>query len=385
MNWRIIGLISIVALIVSIAPLASIPIIASGDQESQDSEVASDIIVGNGTMNLTVPVISVDDALNLAYMMRNITYELFMWEINHNVSVANVTLNLGDKFLDKALELKDNASRRAVVFAVVAAIHYGHAPSFANPVLARVIYSSLGENNTVTDRTVNAVITASNELKSILLNATNYAESKNFNTTLTYYWISKGDNLTSLAQQYLGEGNVTTAFRHAIAGYKAYIRAYSTLVKTVFTQYLRDLGIIRGRSFIPPGLLDKLPLELRSEIKARVENGEIKSIRDVVGEVRKEIQNRTEMWKEREYVQIANILASALVKLSKHPALTRVMMGKQLRDYCYELVKEVASRTNATGLQLLQLSLQELQNRVQGGLNIQQEFQGSVVKIRMKH
>jgi len=380
----LIGLLALTALIVGMLPIASIQIYAD-EQASRGPDGSEDVVVGNGEMNLTIPAVRFEEAVNLAYTIRNLTYELFQWEIGYNVTAANVTLNLGDRFLERALELKDNNTRRAIVFAVVAAIHYGHAPAFTHPVLARVVYGNLGENNTITAGTVNAILSASSRLKSILLNAVDYASSNNYNTTLVTNIISKGDNLTQTAQQYLDEGNTTLAFRYAVAGYRTYVRAYSTLVKTVFAQYLKSLDLIKPKKpWIPIGLLEKLPAEVRSEIKARIESGELKSIRDVVGEVRKEIQARMEIRKEMEYRQIANIMASALVRLSDHPVLTRLLLGKQLRDYCYEIVKEVAQRTNATGLQLLQLSLQELQNRLGNqGLNIQGEFQGNVIKVRV--
>ncbi|ADV65364.1 hypothetical protein [Desulfurococcus mucosus] len=372
MDVRILGLIALVALLLPTASLV-VPVAVAGDSD----EVVE---AGEGTVNITVPVLSFEDALNLAYTVRNLTYELFQWEISRNVTAANVTLTVGDRFLARALELKDNATRKATVFAVVAAIHYGHAPAFAHPVLARVVKGSLGENGTVTADTVNAVLSASSELKSILLNAVGYAESKGYNTTLAEAWIARGDNATATAQQLLAAGNVTAGFRHAVAGYRMYVKAYSVLVKTVFAQFLRDLGIVRAKAFLPPGLIDKLPVELRSELKARIEKGEVKSIRDVVGEVRKEIQLRAEERREREYRQVASIMAAALAKLSRSLPLH----GRQLYDFCYDIVRDVASRTNATGLQLLQLSLQELQGKL-SNLNIQQEFQSSVVKIRVKH
>jgi len=376
----LIGLLALTALVVGMLPIESLQIYAD-EQASTGS--AEDVVVGNGEMNLTIPAVRFEEAVNLAYTIRNITYELFQWEIGYNVTAANVTLNLGDRFLERALELKDNNTWRATVFAVVAAIHYGHAPAFANPVLARVIHENLGENDTITNVTVNAVLSASSQLKSILLSAVDYASSNNYNTTLVTNMISKGDNLTQTAQQYLDEGNTTLAFRYAVAGYRMYARAYSELVKIVFAQYLRSLDLIKPKKpWIPIGLLEKLPAEVRSEIKARIEKGELKSIRDVVGEVKKEVQARIEERREEEYQQVANIMASALEKLSNHPALK----GMKLRDYCYQIVKDVAQRTNATGLQLLQLSLQELQNRLGNqGLNIQGEFQGNVIKVKAGH
>jgi len=378
----LIGLLALTALIVGMLPIASLQIYAD-EQASTGSGGSEDVVVGDGEMNLTIPAVRFEEAVNLAYTIRNITYELFQWEIGYNVTAANVTLNLGDKFLERALELKDNNTWRATVYAVVAAIHYGHAPAFANPVLARVIHENLGENDTITNVTVYAVLSASSQLKSILLKAVDYASSNNYNTTLVTNIISRGDNLTQTAQQYLDEGNTTLAFRYAVAGYRTYERAYSELVKSVFIQYLRSLDLIKPKKpWIPIGLLEKLPPEVRSEIKARIESGELKSIKDVVGEVKKEVQARIEERKEAEYSQIANIMASALERLSNNLALK----GMKLRDYCYQIVKEVAQKTNATGLQLLQLSLQELQNRLGSqGLNIQGEFQGNVIKVRAGH
>jgi len=372
-------------IVLSVIVLGIIPIMAPiyADTTVYRAPDDNDIIVGNGEMNLTIPTIDFDKALNLAYTIRNLTYNLFQWEIEHNVTVANVTLNKGDKFLDRAIELKDNNTRKAIVFAIVATIQYSHATAYTHSVLAKVVYDNMGANNTITEDTVRAVLSISSELRSILENAVEYASNNNYNTTAVINIISKGDNLTQTAEQYLNEGNITLAFRTAVAGYRRYTEAYSELVRTVIIQYLRSIDLIKPkRIWIPVGLLDKLPQDIKGEILAKINSGELKSMKNVIDAVKSSIQRRIEERREAEYRQIANIMASTLVRFSNHPALK----GTMLRDYCYQIVKEVAQRTNATGIQLLQLSLQELQNRLGSqGLNIQGEIRNNIITIRTGH
>lgn len=350
-------------------------------------EVEDEVEAGNGTVDLVIPLVNLSRAIDLAYTMRNITYELFQWELEHNITVANVTLNLGDKFLERALNLSEsNATRRAATFAIVAAIHYGHAPAFAHIVLAKVIKSNLGENYTITPNTINAIVQAASELKSILLNAVNYTSGKDINTSPVALWIERGDEKIAEAQQYLNESSLKEAFKHAVSGYESYVKAYSTLVKTVFIYYVKYEQVFKPKPLpVMKGLIEKLPAEIRAEIEARIQRGEVKEVKDIVKEYTKEVRSRIEERRREEAKVIAEIVSKALDKLSEHPGFKKMFKERELKEYILKLAEEIHSRTNATGLQLLQQVLEELQNRLQQsgghGLNIREEFSRSVYNI----
>ncbi|MEM0368251.1 MAG: hypothetical protein QXN57_02275 [Desulfurococcaceae archaeon] len=254
-------------------------------------------------LNLTV-----NSALELAYTVRNITYELFQWEIKYNVTAAKIQLSLGEGFLEKSLNTSKNTPRNAVVYAFVAAIHYSHAPALANPVLGRVIHDNLGENNTITEQTVRAVNSTAYELRDLLVSAINYAKNSGYNTSLPEFLLSKGDERLSEAETYLDQGNVTCAFRVAVSAYRTYVRAYGVLVRSVIVQFLeKQINIQLSTSKLVEvkesqvkNLLNVLPLQIREVIKEKVEKGELKNLSDVVEYVKKESIRVREQLMERE-------------------------------------------------------------------------------------
>ncbi|MEM4582932.1 MAG: hypothetical protein QXD50_03635 [Desulfurococcaceae archaeon] len=251
-------------------------------------------------LNLTV-----NSALELAYTVRNITYELFQWEIKYNVTAAKIQLRLGDEFLEKSL---NTTTKNAIVYAFVATIHYSHAPALANPVLGRVIHDNLGENNTVTEQTVRAVNSTAYELRDLLVSAINYAKNSGYNTSLPEFLLSKGDERLSEAETYLDQGNVTCAFRVAVSAYRTYVRAYGELVRSVIVQFLeKQINIqlltsklVEVKESSAKKLLNALPLQIREVIKEKVEKGELKNLSDVVEYVKKESIRVREQLMERE-------------------------------------------------------------------------------------
>lgn len=365
MAWKWLGIFTIAFILA--ASVGVFPAIVQASSEDN----AEEIVVGNGTAVLVKPALSFEDALSLAYLMRNLTYDLFQWEISKGIVAANVTLNKGDLFLDRAIEMKDNNTRRATTFAFVAAIHYSHAPAFANPVLGKTIAPILNETGNVTPEVVNAVISLYNELEALFLSSSQYAEGQGYNTTFAKALYNVSKQFISNATSQLEAGNVTTAFRLSVAGYRHLVRAYAELVRSVFVQYLVDRNLITPSQPIFKGIvkgiekaLERLPAEIRERLRARVENGEIKSVKDIIGEVRKEVQQRQEIMKENEYRFIAGILTRIATKYSGHPAMARLFRGP-IYDYMYDLVREVANKTGAHGPQLLDECLHELQNRAQ--------------------
>ncbi|MEM4977252.1 MAG: hypothetical protein QXT64_08015, partial [Desulfurococcaceae archaeon] len=209
-----------------------VPLVVAAEEEPP-RELPELVTVRGGWARFKPIVLNYTVAVELAYVIRNLTYDLYEWEVSYNVKAAEVLLGKADNFLSRALELGETAPRRAAVFAFLAAVHYSHAPALANPVLGRVIDENLGENYTVTEQTVEAVVKVSGELREILVNAIEKAEEYGVNTTLAEKLLALGDARIENATRLLTEGDVELAFRYAVSGYRAYVRAYHVLVRTV--------------------------------------------------------------------------------------------------------------------------------------------------------
>lgn len=272
--------------------LISIPSTAEGSPSIDKPEI---VFEGNwGVLNTeTVSDIGFDQMIDLAYTIRNLTYSLFLWESNYDVKSAIVQLELGDAFLQRALNTSGVAPKKAVVYGFVASIHYSHAPALANAVLGRVITSNLGENNTVIPQTVEAGINVSEDLREILVDAIKYAETNGYNTSLTWEILATGDQKISSAKQLLEDGNITLAFKYAVVGFRTYVRAYHSLMILTFKQFTKRETITSAalQCREPPirYILDKLPLRVREMFRARVESGEIKEL----GQIIHELENTT--------------------------------------------------------------------------------------------
>jgi len=309
--------------VVVIALLTAIlvsPVLAVAQTEPR-YQYPEPLVSVSGIYRMRTLVLDVDKAIDLAYTIRNLTYDLFQWEIRYNVTAARIQLERGDWFLNKSLELKDTAPRRAVVFALVATMHYSHAPALANSVLGRVIRANLGENYTITDKTVQAVINVSRELKELLLGAITYAQDKGVNTTLVEVVMELGDEKISNATSLLESGNVTEAFKYAVSGYRMYVRAYHLLVRLTILKYLRDVigeeptkGLLEEGVPVAKVAVEKLPDWVKEHVKTRVEKGEIKSLREIADELTNKTMSIREQIREKERENLENAIKRILDK-----------------------------------------------------------------------
>lgn len=342
------------------------PIISFAETQTPEPRDEVPEVPVAGVFKLKLPVIltlSVDKAIELAYTIRNLTYDLFQWEIKYNVTAAKIQLERGDVFLNKSLELKDTSPKRAIVFAFVAAIHYSHAPALANPVLGKVIKNNLGENNTITEQTVQVVINTSRELREILLNATEYAKSINVNTTLIEALIVKGDEKITNATSLLESGNITDAFRYAVSGYRLYVRAYHLLVKATFAKYIKELveesfSNILVEEKVPPAkiAIEKLPGWIREQVKVKIERGEIKNLNETIKELSEKVNVIKEQVEIREKENL-KIIVKRILERAKVPA--GVISDKELE----EIIENLWSK-GVRGLDLARQVLQGVREKV---------------------
>ena len=307
---------------------------------------------------------SFEDVLKLAYTIRNITYPLYEWEIEHNITAANVSLRLGDRFLERALNVSSEHPRLAAVYAFVAAIHYAHAPAYANPVLGRVIRSNLGENNTITENTVNAVINTSRELRSILVRAIDYAKNNGYNTTISEKIMNWADERLDNATKELESGNITCAFHLAVSAYHRYVKAYSILVKTVFADFIKSQVenitsiLVEKRAPISKRVLDALPVRIREMVREKLEAGEYKTIKDIVGHVKKETKRIMEQVWKREKEQLKNAIKNRVGEIKKR--FPRVNIGDQDIDDIVEQYYSMGYR----GIDLARAVIRAIEERL---------------------
>lgn len=355
----------VVALVIVLLLAPAVSLAETQTPEPRD-EIPEPLVAG--IYGLRLPIIlslGVDKAIELAYAIRNLTHDLFQWEISYNITAAKVQLARGDASLNISLELKDTAPKRAAVYAFVAAVHYSHAPALANPVLGRVIRANLGENNTITEQTVQAVINVSQELRGILSDALEYAESINVNTTLAEILLAKGDEKIANATSLLEAGNVTVAFRYAVSGYRLYVRAYHLLVKMTFAKYIKELieenfsGVLAEEKISAAKIaVEKLPGWVREHVKVKIEKGEIKSFSEVVKELsEKAVAIREQLrMREKENLKIA---VKRILEREKVPGEIAKIIEQELGE-----IIEKLHRGGVRGLDLAQQILQVLRERV---------------------
>lgn len=175
----------------------------------------------------------------------------------------------------------------------------------------------------------------------------------------------------------MSQGNVTGAFAYSVIGYRSYVKAYSLLVKEAYAQSIKIAlsdnvasSVIKRveKPWLPSGLVDKLPEEIRETIRKRLENATSKGLGEIIDKVREEVEARIEERSRKEL----EIVASILEKTINQTALKEMVKDESLREFCGELIIEIRSKTNTTGLQLLRDSLNELQHRLrERGIDIQ--------------
>jgi Arc/MetJ-type ribon-helix-helix transcriptional regulator len=352
------------------APIATLAI-AQQETVTPTSEPDRDMpifVVSGGWGRLKVGFlfnISYEEALNLSYIVRNLTYDLFEWEIGYNISAAEVQLKQGDKFLNKSLVVSSESPREAAVYAFVAAIHYSHAPALANPVLGRVIHENLGENNTITEETVRAVNETAYELRVHLLNAVSYARGLGYNTTVAESLLGNGDEKLREAEELLSQGNVTCAFRSAVSAYRIYVRAFGVLVKTVIAQFMREqvkpLTAVVIEVKEPPArkLFNVLPVQIRDMIRERVEKGELKSMGEIIKVIKDEAMKIREQLREREKENLKIAVKNMVGNLKKE------FRNINVSDEDLDKLVEKYYAQGYRGIDLAKKVLTELANRLQ--------------------
>ena len=210
--------------------------------------------------------VTFEELLNLAYMVRNETYPLLDWAIEHNSTIAVRIKARGDWFFEKAMEYRDIDERFAKAALVVAIITYSGAPVSAYQVLVITIRENRGENGTITNETVLAIHEIAGELRELVMNARDYALENN--VSLPYIvegLILRGDYRLELSLQKLEENRTGLAFALAITGYTDYTKAYGIIVRSTIIDFIREHGANIRNFEIEVGMINE------NEIRNRIE------------------------------------------------------------------------------------------------------------------
>jgi len=258
LNLKILSL-TIVALLIAsmVAPLT----LAYAEDVSEDAP-DQPVVERRGFLeNVTF-----EELLDLAYMIRNETYPLLDWAIEHNSTIAVKIKTRGDWFFEKAMEYRDIDERFAKAALVMAIITYSGAPVSAYQVLVITIRENRGENGTITNETVLAIHEIAGELRELVMNARDYALENN--VSLPYIvegLILRGDYRLELSLQKLEENKTRLAFALAIAGYTDYTKAYGIIVRSTIIDFIREHGANIRDFEIEIGMINE------NEVRNRVE------------------------------------------------------------------------------------------------------------------
>ena len=353
--------------------------------------------------------LSYDKAILLAYNVRNVSYPIIEWGIKYNVSIARTILRTGDYFLNLSKREASMNKTTAAVHAVVAAIHYSHAPIIAYPILSISLKQYAQQYNHSFTLVIKCIINKSIELKQILLEAKKiyveqgYTLPPDFMNKTTY--IEQQINSTI---KLLEENNTVYAYRQAMRTYHDLIVLYGELIKGVFAEALginpkehvserllvkkvpvRELDIV----------LNKLPEHIREKIAEKITNKEHVCWKEFEKTMLKVTSEYREKVKEKIIGNVVGMIVSVIIKASQLQNETgkairewriqnQLMNTIRLRKYVGDLVKNVTKNYNLTGIQLLEKCLQILSERITKTTGVEVDLRhvfDSMIKIHITH
>ncbi|RLG84247.1 MAG: hypothetical protein DRO40_01950 [Thermoprotei archaeon] len=187
--------------------------------------------------------VAFEELLDLAYMVRNETYPLLEWAIEHGSTIAERIKTRGDWFFNKAMEFKDVDERYAKAAIVTAIVTYSGAPVSAHQVLVITKNENRRENGTITNETVKAIHEIASELKELATDARDYALDNNvYLPYIVEMFLLRGEYRLELSLQKLEENRTGLAFALAITGYIDYAKAYGVIVRSTIIDFIREHG-----------------------------------------------------------------------------------------------------------------------------------------------
>lgn len=328
----------------------SIPVALSVTPSIVEQEDEVEVEVWWKRLNITF-----EEALELAWIVRNETYDLFMWSDSYlsprGIDIAKRILEKGDYFLELAINTSEVNETLATAYAFVAALYYGRAPVTAYIVLGITVSEGVVGRG-VTREVVEVILARAIELKDLLDNAISIAKDYNITVPDTVFILrEKALSELNLSKKLLDKGFTGPAFAAAVRGYHWLTRSYSMLIKATFADKLglKPEGLTRTIMFRKTEvrerverLLHRLPRHVREKIMEHMRGKEIspEAFRHAIKAIVKEHRKRLA------YVSIkvtARIITGALLLLvATDPTGT----GKVILEWmeARNLTKEVAER-----------------------------------------
>lgn len=380
---KIAGLILIVLVALSMISVPASLVLADEEQEREGEDE-------NITVRFNL-AISFSEALDLAYTVRNVSYPMFEWGQAQNITLANMLLKHGDYLLEKAINMSSTNETKATILALAAAAIYSRAPIVAYPVLGKTIRSNLGENHTLTNNTVLAVIGKAKEIKDLVSEAKNISEQ--FNVTplrIVDFIVADATGKINTSLQLLEMNYTGRALSYAVRAYHEYIRAYAWVIKSVFieklnlgeTQRITEKIIVRKVDRkVMEKLIEHMPGWIKLKIMEKLRKGMIKDIEDL----RKHIRLMVETYKERLNNMTANYITKTVVLVIITGSTLPGPQGQAIREWRFKhrlnnmwslysyirtIVKNVQNETNATGIDLLKQVLNQLEINIENDTGV---------------
>ena len=367
-------IVAIIALSLSTAALAPLTN-ASSSTNTQPSTT------GNSIDKLLSENITYDKALQIAYLVRNESMPVLNWALSYNVTLAKIIIEKGNALLSEAEHIASTNQTLAKHLAIKAALIFGLSPATAYIVLQKTINNNLGENRTVTNNTVIAVIRLIDEFKNIVGKAARIAENNSIvlPPELKINAIIAGGQAET-ALKLLKNGFVKAALAEAIKAYNTLVKSYGLIIISSVAQKLGfqhpvDLLTLIRRVEINPVVIKKvishLPPVVRERIIAMIKERRIAEIRIAI---HREARIVAEKINHASLDTIAKIATSVVIMASGYPGTARAVMKWREENNLlnpvklYEHIKNITYRLNnvtgATGIKLLDIVLTTVSHEI---------------------
>ncbi len=372
-----IGILIIAIIALSLTTAAIAPLTMA----SNKSNTQPNVIPHNNVDKLLSENITYDKAIQIAYLVKNESMPILRWALSYNVTLAKVIIKRGDALLQQAVRAASTNQTVAKHLAIRAALIYGLAPATAYIVLQKTINNNLGENRTVANQTVVAVLRLVGEMRKLVGNVARIAE--NFGIALPPELkintiIANGE--ADIALKLLKNGFVKAALVESIKAYNTYVKTYGLIIVSSVAEKLGfkhpvDLLTLIRRAEINPmiikKIIDRLPPIVRDRIMVMIKERKIAEIRIAI---HREARIVAEKINHASIDTIAKIATGVLVMASGYPDTARAVMKWRaqknlmnpikLYEYVRNITHRLYNRTGATGIKLLDIVLMTLGHEI---------------------
>ncbi len=372
-----IGLLIIAIIALSLTTAAVAPLTMASNELSTQPNV----IPHNNIDKLLSENITYSKAIQIAYLVKNESMPILRWALSYNITLAKVIIKRGDALLQQAKQVSSTNQTVAKHLAIRAALIYGLAPATAYIVLQKTINDNLGENKTVTNQTVIAVLRLIGEMRKLVDNVARIAE--NFSIVLPPEMkistiIAEGE--ANIALKLLKNGFIKPALTESIKAYNTYVKTYGLIIVSSVAEKMGfkhpiDLFTLIRRAEINPMIIkkviDRLPSIIRERIMAMIRERRIAEIRIAI---HREARIVAEKINHASIDTIAKIATGVLIVASGYPDTARAVMKWRaqknlmnpikLHEYVRNITNILYNKTGATGTKLLDIVLTTLSREI---------------------